>query len=101
MVREGAVSRPAAREVLAEVAETGAAARAVVEARGLGQISDESELRALVEGALAGNATQAEQLRGGKEKLVGFFVGQVMRASGGRADPKRAGELVRELAGLR
>jgi aspartyl-tRNA(Asn)/glutamyl-tRNA(Gln) amidotransferase subunit B len=101
MVREGAVSRPAAREVLAEVAETGAGPRAVVEARGLGQISDESELRALVEGALAGNAAQAEQLRGGQEKLVGFFVGQVMRASGGRADPKRAGELVRELAGLR
>ena len=100
MVRDGAVSRPAAREVLTEVAASGDSPRAIVEARGLGQISDEAELRALVEGALAGNAAQADQLRGGQEKLVGFFVGQVMRASGGRADPKRAGELVRELAGL-
>ena len=94
------LSSTLAKEVLAEVARTGSEPRAVVEERGLGQISDEGELAALVERLLADNPDQAEQLRGGKDKLVGFFVGQAMKATGGRADPARVGELVREEAGL-
>ena len=86
--------------MLADVARTGSEPRAVVEERGLGQISDEGELVALVERLLADNPAQAEQLRGGKDKVVGFFVGQAMKATGGRADPARIGELVREKAGL-
>ena len=70
----------------------------MVEEQGLGQISDEGELVALVERLLAENPAQAEQLRGGKDKVVGFFVGQAMKATGGRADPARVGELVREKA---
>ncbi len=93
------LSEPAAKEVLAEVVRTGASPRAVVEERGLGQISDEGELAALVERLLAENPDQAAQLRGGKDKLVGYFVGQAMKATGGRADPARVGELVREAAG--
>ena len=77
---------------------TGASPGAVVEERGLGQISDEGELTALVERLLADNPAQAEQLRGGKDKLVGYFVGQAMKATGGRADPARVGQLVREKA---
>ena len=64
--------------------------------KGLGQISDEGELIALVERLLADNPAQAQQLRDGKDKLVGFFVGQAMKATGGKADPARVGELVRE-----
>jgi aspartyl-tRNA(Asn)/glutamyl-tRNA(Gln) amidotransferase subunit B len=90
---------PLAKEVLAEVVTTGAEPRAVVEEKGLGQISDEGELVSLVERLLADNPAQADQLRGGKDKLVGFFVGQAMKATGGRADPARVGELVREKAG--
>ena len=93
------LSEPAAKEVLAEVVRSGASPRAVVEERGLGQISDDGELAALVERLLAENPDQAAQLRGGKDKLVGYFVGQAMRATGGRADPARVGELVREAAG--
>ncbi|HSI30625.1 MAG TPA: Asp-tRNA(Asn)/Glu-tRNA(Gln) amidotransferase subunit GatB [Miltoncostaeaceae bacterium] len=93
------LSEPAAKEVLAEVVRSGASPRAVVEERGLGQISDEGELAALVERLLAENPDQAAQLRGGKDKLVGYFVGQAMKATGGRADPARVGELVREAAG--
>ena len=94
------LSEPAAKEVLAEVVRSGASPRAVVEERGLGQISDDGELAALVERLLAENPDQAAQLRGGKDKLVGYFVGQAMRATGGRADPARVGELVREAAGV-
>jgi len=72
----------------------------VVEEKGLGQISDEGELVALVGRLFDENPAQAEQLRGGKDKLVGFFVGQAMKATGGRADPGRVGELVKERAGI-
>ncbi len=92
------LSEPAAKEVLAEVVRSGASPRAVVDERGLGQISDDGELVALVERLLAENPDQAAQLRGGKDKLVGYFVGQAMKATGGRADPARVGELVREAA---
>jgi aspartyl-tRNA(Asn)/glutamyl-tRNA(Gln) amidotransferase subunit B len=94
------LSEPLAKEVLAEVARSGASPRAVVEKRGLGQISDDGELSALVERLLEENPAQADQLRGGKDKLVGYFVGQAMKATGGRADPARVGELVRERAGV-
>ena len=94
------LSEPAAKEVLAEVVRTGASPRAVVQERGLGQISDTGELTALVQRLLEENPAQAEQLRGGKDKLVGYFVGQAMKASGGRADPARVSELVREAAGV-
>jgi aspartyl-tRNA(Asn)/glutamyl-tRNA(Gln) amidotransferase subunit B len=99
LIGDRTLSVPLAKEVLAEVAATGAAPRAVVEEKGLGQISDEGELVALVERLIADNPAQAEQLRGGKDKLVGFFVGQAMKATGGRADPARVGEIVRERAG--
>jgi aspartyl-tRNA(Asn)/glutamyl-tRNA(Gln) amidotransferase subunit B len=100
LIDDRTLSVPLAKEVLAEVARTGAAPRAVVEEKGLGQISDEGELDALVERLIDENPAQADQLRGGKDKLVGVFVGQAMKATGGRADPARVGELVREKAGL-
>ena len=94
------LSVPLAKEVLAEIIATGAPASEVVEARGLGQISDEGELAALVERLLDENPAQAGQLRDGKDKLVGYFVGQAMKATGGRADPARVGALVKERAGI-
>ncbi len=97
LLADRTLSVPLAKEVLAEVVATGAAPAAVVEEKGLGQISDEGELVALVERLIADNPAQAQQLREGKDKLVGFFVGQAMKATGGRADPARVGEIVREL----
>jgi aspartyl-tRNA(Asn)/glutamyl-tRNA(Gln) amidotransferase subunit B len=94
-----AISVPSAKEVLAEMIRTGAAPADIVAEKGLGQISDDAELAALVARLFDENPTQAEQLRGGKDKLVGFFVGQAMKATGGRADPGRIGALVRQRAG--
>ena len=100
LLEDGTLSVPGAKEVLAEVVASGAEPAEVVEARGLGQIRDEGELESLVDRLLAENAAQADQLRGGKDKLVGFFVGQAMKATGGRADPAAVGRIVRERAGL-
>jgi aspartyl-tRNA(Asn)/glutamyl-tRNA(Gln) amidotransferase subunit B len=96
LLADRAISVPAAKEVLAEVVATGDRPAGIVERRGLGQIQDEGELVALVERLLADNPAQAQQLRDGKDKVVGFFVGQAMKATGGTADPARVGELVRE-----
>ena len=100
LIDDRTLSVPLAKEVLAEVVATGAEPAAVVAEKGLGQISDEGELVALVERLLEENPAQAAQLRDGKDKLVGYFVGQAMKATGGRADPARVGELVRERSGL-
>ena len=71
--------------------------RSRASSRGLGQIADESQLRALVEEVVAANPQQAEQFRAGKQALIGYFVGQVMKSTGGRAEPKRVQELLREV----
>ena len=100
LLADRTLSVPLAKEVLAEVIASGETPAAVVAERGLGQISDEGELVALVAKLFEDNPAQAEQLRGGKDKLVGYFVGQAMKATQGRADPGRVGELVKAQAGL-
>ncbi|MEW6583527.1 MAG: Asp-tRNA(Asn)/Glu-tRNA(Gln) amidotransferase subunit GatB [Actinomycetota bacterium] len=98
LLRARTISMPVAKEVLAEVAASGGDPAAIVEERGLAQIGDEEELLAVVRSVAEANASQMEELRGGKDKLVGFFVGQVMKATQGRADPAAVGELVRRFA---
>ena len=66
----------------------------IIEARGLRQISDSGELQSVVEEIVAAHPAQAEQFRAGKQKVLGFFVGQVMKATRGKADPKQANELI-------
>ena len=90
------ITVPAAKEVLAEVIASGAEPAAVVAQKGLGQIGDSDELGAIVDGLLAANPVQAQQLRDGKDKLIGFFVGQAMKATQGRADPAVITQLVKE-----
>jgi aspartyl-tRNA(Asn)/glutamyl-tRNA(Gln) amidotransferase subunit B len=65
-----------------------------VEAKGLTQISDTSAIEAMIEEVLTANPTELEQYRNGKTKLQGFFVGQVMKKTGGRADPKLTNQLL-------
>ena len=95
LLEDGTVSMSSAKEVLAEVVATGAEPADVVEAKGLGQISDEGELAAIVAGLVADNPDQVEQLRAGKDKVIGFFVGQAMKATSGRADAQAVQRLVR------
>ena len=95
LVEDGAVSTSAAKEVFAIMIEERAEPEAVVDERGLRQISDTSELEAIVAGVVAGNPAQVAQYRGGKQQVIGYFVGQVMKASGGRANPQVVSDLLR------
>ncbi len=99
LVDDGAVSSTAARDVLALMIERGGAPRAIIEAEGLAQVRDEDALAGWVAEALATHPDEAARLREGEAKLVGFFMGHVMRLSGGQADPKQASALLRGEAG--
>jgi aspartyl-tRNA(Asn)/glutamyl-tRNA(Gln) amidotransferase subunit B len=95
LIEAGAVSHSAAKEVLGAMWETGEEPAAAIARLGLGQISDEAELHRWVEEAVAAGAAQAAQYRAGKAQVLGYFVGQVMKRSGGRAEPRRVEQLVR------
>jgi aspartyl-tRNA(Asn)/glutamyl-tRNA(Gln) amidotransferase subunit B len=68
----------------------------VISEKGFEQISDEGAILKIVEEVIAANEAQIAAYRGGNEKLFGFFVGQVMKASGGKANPKMVNELLRK-----
>jgi len=88
IVDEGVVSVSAAKEVLEGVLAGEGSPREVAEARDLVQISDASALEEAVEEVIAANPDAAASLRAGETKVLGFLVGQVMRATGGKADPR-------------
>ena len=92
---DGTLSGSAAKEVLAEMLDKGGTPRAIVEAKGLVQMNDEGQVRPLVDGILAQHGAKVAEYRGGKTALFGFFVGQVMRVSSGRANPKLVQDLLR------
>jgi glutaminyl-tRNA synthetase len=94
LVEGHTVSGRAAREVLEEMAVSGGEPREIVAKRGLEKITDEAALRALVDRLLSDYPDKVEQYRSGKTGLIGFFVGQIMRETGGSADPRLARELV-------
>jgi aspartyl-tRNA(Asn)/glutamyl-tRNA(Gln) amidotransferase subunit B len=96
LVRDGTISDAAGRTVLGLVARNGGRPRDVVEARGLTQVRDDAQLEAWVASAVADHADEVTRYRGGESKLLGFFVGQVMKRSGGKADPRRVNELLRK-----
>ncbi|MCW5862497.1 MAG: Asp-tRNA(Asn)/Glu-tRNA(Gln) amidotransferase subunit GatB [Anaerolineae bacterium] len=96
LVDNGAVNLTSAREVLAEMVNTGRGAAEIVAARGLTQISDEAALLAVIDGILADNPGPVANYLGGKTSLLGWFVGQVMRATRDQANPALANRLVAE-----
>jgi aspartyl-tRNA(Asn)/glutamyl-tRNA(Gln) amidotransferase subunit B len=79
--------------------ETGEDPGAVAEARGLKQVSDTGALEAAIADVMAANADKVAEYRAGKDKLFGFFVGQVMKASGGKANPAVVNELLKTALG--
>jgi aspartyl-tRNA(Asn)/glutamyl-tRNA(Gln) amidotransferase subunit B len=93
LVQEGTINLNTAKETVYPALLAGEGGpRAVVEARGLGQVTDEATILALVEGILAGHPGQVAAYRSGKTNLLGFFVGQVMKAGQGQVDPKRVNQ---------
>jgi aspartyl-tRNA(Asn)/glutamyl-tRNA(Gln) amidotransferase subunit B len=96
MIDAGTISGKMAKDVLVEMYRTGRTAEALVREMGGSQMSDESEIRALVGQAVTQNPKQLEQYRAGKTTLMGFFVGQVMKMSNGRANPQVVNRLLKE-----
>ncbi|NOX61019.1 MAG: glutamine--tRNA ligase/YqeY domain fusion protein [Chloroflexi bacterium] len=100
LVDEGVISANAGKETLNEMARTGASPEEIVDARGLRQISDEAALRETIAEVLAAHPDKVAAYRGGKTGLLGFFVGQVMRSTQGKANPRLVNDLLKEaLAG--
>jgi aspartyl-tRNA(Asn)/glutamyl-tRNA(Gln) amidotransferase subunit B len=96
MVAAGDLSSTAAKEVLAGVLAGEGSARSVAEARDLIQVSDAAALTEMVDAVLAEHPDEVGRLRAGEDRLVGFLVGRVMATSGGKADPAKVAELIRE-----
>jgi aspartyl-tRNA(Asn)/glutamyl-tRNA(Gln) amidotransferase subunit B len=99
MVEKGTVSLKVAREIFPEVYSSGKAPEQIVQEKGLIQVSDEGALDKIIDEVLAKNPTQVAQFKEGKQQVLGFLVGQVMKASGGKANPGKVNELLRKRLG--
>ena len=95
LVERGVISNSTGKQVFEKMWATGRTAEEIVQADGLAQIGDESALAAVVAEVVAGHPGEVEQIRAGKNSVFGFLVGQVMKRTGGKANPKLAAELVR------
>ena len=96
LISDGSISGKIAKEVFSAMFETGKDAKVIVEERGLKQVSDESAIISMIDEVLAANLDKVDEYRGGKEKLFGFFVGQVMKASKGQANPGMVNQLLKQ-----
>jgi len=99
LVENGTISGKIGKEIFAESFKTGEAPAAIVERRGVQQISDEPLLWSIVEKVVAASPKQATDYQGGKDTLFGYFVGQVMKETGGRANPVMTTDLLKKRLG--
>ena len=99
LIGKGTISSNIARKVFDEMANTGESAQTIVEKQGLVQISDTGELDGIVDEIIANNPSEVERYKGGDKKLVGFFMGQIMKATKGQANPQMVNQILREKLG--
>ena len=99
LTEDGVVSSTVAKDVFATMWSSGRAPREIIDAAGLGQIGDADALSAIVADVIAKHPDAVAQYRAGKTNTFGFLVGQVMKASGGKANPKVVGDLLRKAIG--
>ncbi len=95
-IADSTISGKIAKTVFAEVWATGKSADTVIADKGLKQVSDSGALEAIVDEVIAGHPQEVAEYRGGKDKLMGFFVGQVMKASRGKANPGLVNQMLKE-----
>jgi aspartyl-tRNA(Asn)/glutamyl-tRNA(Gln) amidotransferase subunit B len=94
-INAGEISGKMAKDIFAKMLETGQSPEEIIEREGLRQISDTGALGKIVDEVIAANPRQLEQYKSGKTAVLGFFVGQVMKASKGQANPAAVNELLR------
>jgi aspartyl-tRNA(Asn)/glutamyl-tRNA(Gln) amidotransferase subunit B len=95
MISDGTISGRIAKDVFADMMLSGKQATDIVEEKGLKQLSDSGAIETLIDDVMAANEDKVAEYRGGKDKLFGFFVGQVMKQSGGQANPGMVNQLLR------
>jgi aspartyl-tRNA(Asn)/glutamyl-tRNA(Gln) amidotransferase subunit B len=100
MVADNKLSSTAAKEVLTEVLKTGQDPAVIAEAKNLLQVSDEGEIAKIIAQVLSDNSKAAEDIKNGEMKAIGFLVGQVMKLSQGKANPKLAQDLIKKQLGI-
>jgi len=93
------ISGKIAKTVFEAMAETGQPAKTIVEEKGLVQVSDTSAIDPVVDAVIAGHPDEVQRYQGGQKKLMGFFVGQIMKATRGKANPKIVNEMLRKKLG--
>ena len=96
LISDGTISGRIARDVFTEMCATSKDPAVVVEEKGLKQVSDSGELEGIVDEAIAKGPAQVEQYKSGNEKIIGWFVGQVMQATKGQANPQMVNEILRK-----
>ena len=96
LIDDGVISQTAAKEVFSVMLETGKSAARIVEEKGLFRVSDEQAIREIVDKVIAEHPKEVKRYQGGKKQILGFFIGQVMKLSGGKADPKVAQRILQE-----
>ncbi|HYA15370.1 MAG TPA: Asp-tRNA(Asn)/Glu-tRNA(Gln) amidotransferase subunit GatB [Syntrophales bacterium] len=97
LIEDGTISGKMAKDIIVEMYKTGKPPRRIIEEKGMVQITDEDALAKTIAEVIAANPAQLEQYRGGKEKLFGYFVGQVMKATQGKANPQLINELLKKM----
>jgi aspartyl-tRNA(Asn)/glutamyl-tRNA(Gln) amidotransferase subunit B len=100
LIDDGTISNQIAKSVLAEMYQSGKEAGAIVKEKGLTQVTDTGAIEKAVLAVIENSPEEAERLRSGEKKLMGFFVGQIMKAMKGKADPKAVNELLKKHIGF-
>ncbi len=100
MLHRGEVNRNAVPQVLLEMEKTGGEPDAIISEKNLGQVSDEDELKRVVQNVLMSNPGETDKIRAGKLQVIQFLMGKVMAETKGRANPKRVQELIKEELGI-
>ena len=99
LIEKGTISNNIGKQIIITMLKDGTPASEIVEKQGLSQISDVSAIKEIVQKVIDANPNQVAAYKGGKVQLLGFFVGQVMKETKGRANPKAVNEIVREILG--
>ena len=99
LIEKATISNNIGKQIIVEMMQNGEKASSIVEKKGLSQISDTGAIKEIAQKIIDANPSQVEAYRGGKDKLFGFFVGQVMKETKGRANPQSVNEILKELLG--
>ncbi len=97
LIENGTISGKIAKTVFEEMFATGKDAQSVVKNKGLEQVSDEGELAAICQKIIADNPSQVQEFKAGKQKILGFFVGQIMKQTKGKANPQMVNKILKDL----